>query len=277
MRIPLTAISFSSAAIVANLLIAVPACGSEETRTTVVLTTMTEAALATAALLRDQVSFKEMRWSAKYTDRNFALSAKASSELGPIEFTILGEMRGEDGSDLVVSYSGSGINGTDPIQINGKMEWPYDRAAADYTEMDFSQQSKFGANSKWGWVVGAEIGFGATIAAGGAIATLIVTTGGAGGLLAIPIGIAAAGTGAAGFVGASAAAKSLFESEKPTPQPPAPKRPRRPSKSEKVAPSKGTIVTVRAGDGQLMGFAFEQIKLTGKAASGSAEGSVDGL
>jgi hypothetical protein len=247
---------------------------SEQTRTTAILTTMTEAALATSALLRDQVSIREVGWSAKYTDRNFTFSAKGQSDVGPIEFTISGEMKGEDGSDFVVNYGGSGTKGKDPIQINGKMEWRYDKAAADYIAMDFNQQSKFGANSLWGWVVGAEIGFGAVIGAGGAIAAVVVSTGGIGGLLAIPIGIAGAGTGATGFIGASSAVKNLVQSEKPTAEPPAPNRPARPRGGEKVEPSKETIVTVVADNGQLTGNAFGNVLLVGKAESGSATGSL---
>ena len=247
---------------------------SEETRTTAVLTTMIEATLATSALLRDQTFLKELRWTAKYSDRNFLLNVDGSSESGPIQFIVSGFLWGEDGSDWLVSYGGFGVKGKDPIQINGRMDWRYDSASSDHTEMDFSQVSKFGSDSDWGWVIGTEIGVGAVIGAGGAIATAVVATGGIASLLAIPIGIAGASTMAGGFVGASAGVKSLMTSSNPTPPPIRPKRPARPRNDDKIFPSKDSIITAVAANGNLIGEAFETVSLSGKAGAGSAEGFI---
>lgn len=116
----------------------------------------------------------------------------------------------------------------------------------DYNEMDFRQVVKFGENTTWGWVMGAEIIFGGAV-------------GGVGGLAAGPAGgLFSAVVTAAALVGASAGAKSLLTSDEPASPPEMPARPTRPIEGDQIDPNEdGLILTVILPDGEISGSGLD--------------------
>jgi hypothetical protein len=126
-------------------------------RTAALRLTIAEAVLATNAQMSDRAGspIKEMGWKADLGDRNWSLFMKGTSERGPVEVVANGYLWGGEGENWIVSYSGMGRIGGDPILINGKMDWPM--ANSDRLTVGFNQVTKFGQHSTWALIHGTEI------------------------------------------------------------------------------------------------------------------------
>jgi hypothetical protein len=210
--------------------------GASEAQRFAVLTTAMEAALATTSLIRDRTasSLESVSWHLQFSDRHWVLELKGSS----FGCQLSGYLWGEDNADWLVSFAGSGgMFGKEPIYVNGKAEWLYDRISADHPAMNFYNAVKFGENSLWGWVVGSEL------IVGGAVGGLIgFASTAATGPLAVLVGIQTAISGAAGMWAISNGVSSLLQSDTPVSAPAPPSRPPVPQKDEKLEPQKGKIL-----------------------------------
>ena len=252
---------------------------SAELRKGANLTTIVEAALSAASLIQDRNigSLETLSWSADYSERDWVFRANGSIDGKDVTLTMVGYLWGQDKESWNISYTGLGKLGEEAILISGQADWHFDIEVSDYRYMDFRQVMKFGDNSFWGWVLGAETIGGGIIGAGAAVAGSAIATGG------VAVGaapwIAAGGfaAGAASLIGASAAAKSLLESDNPTPRPLAPERRSPPKAGEKLFPTKGIIYTAVSGDGRIKGSGPDGIfVLSGKyeATKGTANGTI---
>lgn len=217
-----------------------------------------EAALGTTLLVKDRSQIvRDVTWRLRYSERDWFLEIKGNG----FDFRLSGYLWGEEKANWLVSFAGSGgiygkesmsVNG--PMSVNGKAEWLYDPKISDHIGMDFYNTVKFGEKSVWGWVIGSEIIIGGTIGAGGAIAAAVITTGGVGALVAVPIGLAGALTGATAMVSASGSVQTMLESDKPPAPPEPPKRPPVPQKEENLVPGKDRIIIAISKEGQVSGI-----------------------
>jgi hypothetical protein len=243
------------------------------------LTTMSEAALATIAVLSDRFGarIEEFSWSVDFTDSEWIAHQNGIVAGKDTAFTMTGFVWGSDRETLSVNYSGLGHVGGEPLLVNGTAQWLYNKDAHDYQEMNFSQVTKIGSNSFWGWVLGAEVIAG--VGGGGlvAVGTAVTATGG----MAIGAApwLAAGGAvgGAVAFVTLSNGVKSLLESKTAPPPPPMPERPSLPKKGEMLALREGHILVVFSEKAEIYGFAIDGVHtLSGNYSfeEGHARGSI---
>jgi hypothetical protein len=252
---------------------------SAEIRKAANLMTMSEATLATIALIsqRFNARIEEFKWSVDFGDREWVARMGGVVNQKESALTLVGYIWGEEGETLTVGYSGMGSAAGEPMLVNGTAKWLYNQDAKDYQGMDFRQVTKIGRNSFWGWVLGSEIIVGGTV--GG-----VVTVGGSsaitGGLaLGAAPWVFAGGAmgGAASLVTISEGAKSLLESDKVPSPPEAPKRPRPPEKGDTLSPRKGEILVALSINNKITGSAIDGIHiLEGNYffEKGVAEGSI---
>lgn len=165
----------------------------------------------TVAIGNDGVS-----WSGTYSDTLWSYEATGIFGGAPLSLTYSGALSGTDGSDITVSVSGSGMFGSQPLSMNGSSTWLYDPTLSDYTSLMFAQETKIGAASWWGWVVGAELALGATAGVVSGLVTGGVITVGSGGTGA-PVGfVAGVKTGAIVGTGATVATTAISAQVKST-------------------------------------------------------------
>lgn len=219
-----------------------------EVRRAAVLASAAEAALSTASYVQDRNAEKPAKasWSINFTERNFVLNVK---DAYGASYTMTGFLWGGDKEDWLVTYSGTGSSGKEPMFINGKAVWKYDPNLSDRSAMVFESVVKFGLNSVWGWTRGAELIVGGTIGAG---------AGGMGGVAFGPVGVVVGGLGGA-LAGAESAITisnvvrdELIETKDPAP-PAAPKPPAVPQKQQELHPEDGTIIVAVSKEGQIVG------------------------
>lgn len=229
-------------------------------REMVILTTISEAVLATHSLVqaRAEGNFEILSWNATYTEREWLLEAQGKTSAQDFKLTMTGYLWGAEGTSWTVAFSGLGRLGEEAVQIHGQAEWTYDPKLSDYRDMDFRQVAKFGSNTFWGWVLGSEIVIGGAIGAtGGLVAGPAGSIGGA-----IVIGSAA--------VGLSSGAKYLLESDEPVDPPEPPKRPVPPKEGEDL---RADIMTAVFPNGEIQGTGLDGVTLNGKfTKDGYAEG-----
>jgi hypothetical protein len=208
-----------------------------------------EAVLATNSQLSDRAGspIKEMSWSAEQNGRAWSLWMKGSSGKGPIQVGMSGFLWGDEADDWTMTYFGGGQSGGEPIQISGKLDWPFDKASADRLGTNFKQVTKFGEHSVWAWVVGTEVIVGATV---GGIAGVVVSA--AAPPLTIVVGLAGALATASAAATVSNTVRSAIESDKPT-APPAPPPAPTPSKEERLKPEAGTLIAAISKEGKVLG------------------------
>lgn len=186
-------------------------------------------------------------WTGSYSDSMWSYTGTGSFGGVPLSMSYSGALNGSDGSNINVTAVGTGYLGSKQLLMNGSTTWSYDTTTNDYHSMTFAQETKIGANSWWGWVVGAELVLGAGagvvsgLVAGGAIT---LGTGGTG----APVGVAAGiKTGAVVGAGATVATTAISAAVKTTlaeDQHPAPATPATPPTSILFNPSnQGTLVT----------------------------------
>jgi hypothetical protein len=238
-------------------------------QTAVLRLTIAEAVLATSAQLSDRTGspIKEMSWIGELGDRNWSLSVKGSSERGPIEIRVSGFLWGGEGEDWAVSYSGTGQIGGEPIQVNGKMDWP--RANSDRLTVSFNQVAKFGDHSTWAWIHGTEITVGVLLGGGAAVVATSVAP-----PLTILVGLAGAMGGASAAASVSNTVRSIVEGDGPPPPPAAPSVPT-PKKDERLTPQNNVIAVVLTKDGNVSGSGPEpSLIMYGKASGTTLSGAV---
>jgi len=190
-------------------------------------------------------------WTGSYSDSGWIYTGTGSFGGIPLSMSYSGVLSGNDGSDIIVTIAGTGFLGSQPLLMNGSTKWFYDIDTEDYLTMAFAQETKIGANSFWGWVVGAELtlGIGAGVVsglvAGGAIT---LGTGGSGAPAGVVAGIK---TGAIVGAGATVATTAISAAVKTTlaeDQHSAPTTPATPSTTNLFNPNnQGTLVTDDGG------------------------------
>lgn len=261
------------------MVIVTSAHASPELRKTVMVSTMTEAALSVTSLVKARTGqdVRNFGWSARYSDREWTFYGSGTAGNNKVSISMSGYIWGEQGQDLIVVYSGSGQSGDEPVLIHGKADWPFDRQKKDYFTTDFRHVMKLGKNSYWGWVAGAEILVGGALGAGGAIVGTSLATGGLALGAAAWIGGAGAVAGSSGLVSLSSSVKSLQETSVPVAAPALPARPAPPAQGEPIKPQDGKIVVAMFKDGKIEGSgpdASNTVTGTFDNKSGNAKGEI---
>ncbi len=220
-----------------------------DTQMSAIRLTIAETVLATNSQLSDLAGspIKEISWSANLNDRIWSLRMKGSARKGPIEIEVTGFLWGGEADDWIVTYSGGGQIAGEPIQINGKSDWPLDKASSDRLGTNFKQVTKFGEHSIWAWVVGTEVIVGATVGGAGAIALSAAAP-----PLTIVVGLAGAIATASAAATVSNTVRSAIELDKPTP-PPAPPPAPSPGKEERLTPKNGMLYAAITKEGEILG------------------------
>jgi hypothetical protein len=255
------------------------AYASAEVRQTAILSTMSEAALAALSIQPNPSGGDtlEFTWLAKFSDRDWTLAGDGPNGNQKIQFTMSGYLWGEDDEDLSISYSGGGYINDDPIRLNGKADWLYDKEKAEYREMDFRHVMKFGDKSHWGWVVGSEIVVGGSIGVGAVLIPAALATGGVGLGPAMAPAVKAGVEGASVLVTLSTAIRSIQESHDPVAPPPKPARPSRPHHSAPIKPTKDQISITISINGDIHGYGADgmtELSGTYDAKKGTAQGKI---
>lgn len=183
------------------------------------LNTLAEAAtstLVTLASIEDTAVGQTLDWSASYSESGWAYSTSGGSFNGKsLDLYLTGSLSGDDGQDIVGSFSGTGNWGADPISLQGSTTWIYDSVSDDYINMDFEQVTEVGSDSWWGVILGAEIFVGAAVGVTSGVVTSV--TGPAAVVIGVKSGIAATGA----LVGISYGSKYVLEEPPPVqPEPP---------------------------------------------------------
>jgi hypothetical protein len=238
-------------------------------QTTALRLTIAEAVLATTAQLSDRVGspIKEVNWSSELVDRNWSLNVRGSSERGPIEIGFGGFLWGKEGEDWVVNFSGAGRIGGEPIQINGKMDWP--TGSSDRLTINFNQVTKFGEHSTWNWILGTEMVAGASIVGGAAVfATAAIPP-----LAALAFAAGALG-GASSAVSISRTIREMVEGTSPPPPPPTPPA-LLPKKEDRLTPQADVLFVSVTKDGTVTGNGPDpRYTLYGKTEGATMSGGV---
>lgn len=226
----------------------------QQIRKAAIVSVMIEAAIVSSVLFEDRLdsTLGELFWSGQFSDREWEMQAEGNIADTGITFSINGFLWGQPEEDWSVTYFGQGSLSEEPISVNGRAEWSFNSELGGHQNMDFHQVIKFGDNTWWGWVLGAELFVGGSIGAtGGLVAGPAGSLGGA-----IIVGSAA--------VGISAGAKSLIESDDPVDPPRMPDRPARPIEGEVMLAGGDRIITVVSPDGFVSGSAFGRLILEGE-------------
>jgi hypothetical protein len=236
----------------------------EQLRRVAIITTISEAALATASLIseRSDDTFESFGFTAIFSDREWALTGEGAVAGQKVGLTIAGYLWGEPETDWTVNYSGLGAVGDESLFVHGQSKWIHDLELKDYREMDFTHYARFGNNTIWGWVLGAELIVGGAIGAGGGL--VAGPAGSLGG--AILVGSAA--------VGISVGAQVLLEAEDPVEPPPMPQRPSTPQEGDAIGEQEGLILTVVDPAGIVRGRGLRGVELEGSFSEGRLNGSI---
>lgn len=233
----------------------VAAQASSSLRKTAIISTMSEAMLASMSQIRNRAdaALEKFEWTATFSESDWKLEAYGYASGREVKMTIFGFIWNEYGNTIVVNYSGGGGFADQAMRIYGRSDWLYDAKINDYRDMDFKQVIKFGDNSTWSWLVGSEILIGGTVGAlAGAGATTIGTAGTA--ILAAPfVAVKAAMERAATLVTLSLVFEATKESNEPVPPPPSPARPEIPDGNSNLEPRDGYIIVALNPDGSIVG------------------------
>jgi hypothetical protein len=252
---------------------------SPELQKAAILATVAEAALSNVSLIRNRADADVGRfyWSARYSESDWKFEANGFVRDKEIKLIMNGYLWNIKDGDFSINYSGTGVLGEETITMHGKSEWYYDEELKDYRNSDFHHVTKFGENSVWSWIVGAEIVFGGTMGAlAGAGATTLATAGAAIG--AAPIAAAnGALIGAGGMITLSKTIRESGESSEPIKPPLLPVRPSLPNNGDRILQNEGYIVVAMSFGGEIIGSGEDgRYVLLAKYSpdQGRAEGSV---
>jgi hypothetical protein len=229
------------------------AARQQEVRKVAIVSVMTEAAIVSSILFEDRLGIEvgELAWSGSFSDREWKMEAKGNIANTQVTIFINGYLWGHAKENWTVGYSGQGAMDEESIYVNGRTEWHYDPSLEGHQNMDFQQIIKFGDNTFWGWVLGAETFVGGSIGA-------------AGGIAAGPIGsLSGAIALSSAAVGLSAGAKFLLKSDEPVDPPRTPDRPKKPLEGDVIAPADNLIITAISSDDSISASAFGRLRLEG--------------
>lgn len=119
-----------------------------------------------------------LSWSGMLTETGYSLQLDGRIGGQQLSLQLTGSFTGADGADILFSLQGNGQLGSEPLFVDGTMQWHYDAAYDDYFDADFAQHVQVGANSRHGYpkgterylclVEGDEAGDGRIVDAGGA-------------------------------------------------------------------------------------------------------------
>jgi hypothetical protein len=215
--------------------------------------------------------FSNTTWSGSYTVSNWTYTVSGTCNGKSFSLDYVGTLSNSWGQDVVVSFTGTGVANTVTVLIQGQMLWKYDSTNDDYLGMDYSDLSKFGTNTIWGWVVGGEVVVG--------VATGVAVGVGLGSLLP-PAGVVAgvkAGALATGLlVGISAGIKdTLALRVGPPPEPPGPDAPSI-TDTITVAPwlSTNIVTGINSLQSSVFAYGFAASAVTGTYTTGHISGAI---
>ena len=97
-----------------------------------------------------------INWSGTFGNAGWSYSASGVFSGMALAMNYVGVLTGSDASDVLVTITGTGSLGNQPLAMNALSTWYFNSAAQDYLEMDFDQGTKIGANSRYGRVKGKE-------------------------------------------------------------------------------------------------------------------------
>jgi hypothetical protein len=198
--------NFSTKRLALSLMIGVlapiAATGDIDFKEAINLTSMEEAMTSSVSLLDfvEPLTWNQaLNWSSAYSASGWSCSLSGVLNDKDLNLSMSGSLVGNQGEDIVVSFSGIGSWGIEPIEITeGETSWFYDSENNDYINFDFQQLLHLGSESDRAWSTGLDWGGGATL---GAIA---------GACALLPFGpITAAGGGVIGAIMGGEAAASL--------------------------------------------------------------------
>lgn len=95
-------------------------------------------------------------WSGQYADSGWSYTGSGLFGGLALTMNLSATVAGSEGSNINMTVVGSGMLGSQPLQMQGSASWLYDAVFDDYFKMDFAQQTKIGAASWYGWVRGNE-------------------------------------------------------------------------------------------------------------------------
>jgi hypothetical protein len=236
--------------------------------------TMAEAALSVMTQLADvngSAINQPLVWSGTYDDNQWTYTAAGDLGGEALSLNYSGTLAGLDGQDITVSFTGTGMLGQEPLLMTGQTRFIWDPASSDYRHFEFEQLTKVGANSAWGWVVGAEVvaGVGFGVAVGVGVGTVIPPGGVA---LGVKTGIYA--TAILASVSKSAHDK-ITQGIAAPPKPPFPPFPTDLVGGESF-PSEGNVITVVEDTGAIAGKDHSgEFRLGGTYAAGTFSGTIE--
>ncbi len=234
------------------------------------LHTMMEATTSVFTTLADTGSGiikQPINWSGSFDQNSWSYSGSGIFGGKALQLNYSGSLSGQNGQDIIVSFTGNGSLGNDPLTMTGETRWFYDSQVDDYIDFDFEQLTKIGASSLWGWVLGAEtvVGVGAGVAVGVGVGTILPPAG-----LVAGVKVGALATGL--LVGVSAGAKSLL-TDSPPPKPTVALIRPTPNPGD-LFPNDGTIIVGVGNDGLLVASDYSgRYRGVGSVLGGSFSGT----
>ena len=97
-----------------------------------------------------------LAWSGSFGSTGWSYNASGIFSGMALTLNYTGSLSGSNASDVVVTMTGTGSLGNQPLLMDGTSTWYFNAAAQDYLEIDFDQTTKIGANSRYGRVKGKE-------------------------------------------------------------------------------------------------------------------------
>ena len=227
-------------------------------------------AFVSMGMARPTPGGQTLSWLGTYSDSGWTYSTSGFLDGLPLDLSYGGTLSGTSGHDIVVSFTGAGNWGSDPITIQGKTTWYYDAALNDYFRMDFQQLTEIGTHSLWGWVVGGEIVVGGGLgAAGGIVAGAPLSPAGS-----AVVGAAGALAGAGSAATLSEVIASVFSGDPAPPKPTTPTPPADPHTPQNIYPSEDRADSANSPDGRFVVQNTDVIRLQSSYAFGDISGTV---
>lgn len=210
-----------------------------------------EVAMASLAAIsaRPDNKLSSLGWTASVSQRLWSVNIESYGETEEVRLEINGFSWGSASTSSIVTFTGTGSVGSEPLLIHGRIRWEKAKVKGDLDSMVFEQTTKIGKNSLWSWVIGTEIvgcglagGITANTVAGGLTSGLSLP-------LAASIYVTGATAGADVCLSISSAIRETLNSNKPPLPPEAPKVP----EIEPSKPLANEIIVVANANGRLSG------------------------
>lgn len=96
-------------------------------------------------------------WSGSYSESGWRYDGTGNFGGMPLSMHYTATLTGTYGvGDISVAVAGVGMLGSQALRMTGSSDWIFNAARDEYFDMNFAQETKIGANSNYGWVVGYE-------------------------------------------------------------------------------------------------------------------------